>query len=70
MKGIIDRFEGNFAVVELDNEKMIDIERAKIPKEAKEGDVINIGEEIKVDVDETKRRKDEIEKMVEDMWEE
>ncbi|WP_035293051.1 DUF3006 domain-containing protein [Clostridium sp. KNHs214] len=70
MKGIIDRFEGNFAVVELDNGEIIDIERVKIPKEAKEGDVIDIGEEIKVDVEETKRVKDDIEKMVEHMWEE
>lgn len=70
MKGIIDRFEGCFAVVELDNGEIKDIERVKIPKEAKEGDVIDIGEEIKVDVEETKRVKDDIEKIVEDMWEE
>ncbi|WP_138206533.1 DUF3006 domain-containing protein [Haloimpatiens lingqiaonensis] len=70
MKGIIDRFEECFAVIELDNGEMIDIERDKIPKEAKEGDVIDIGEEITVDLEETKRRKEDIEKMVEDMWEE
>jgi len=36
---IIDRFEENFAVVE-DGEKIININRALIPKNAKEGDVL------------------------------
>lgn len=70
MRGIIDRFEGDFAVVELDNGNMKNIHRNKIPKEANEGDVIYISQEIRIDINETKKRKAEIEKMVEDMWEE
>ncbi len=45
MKGIIDRFEGNFAVVELEDKKMININKNILPKKAKEGDVINIEED-------------------------
>ncbi|EKX81427.1 hypothetical protein CFSAN001628_000345 [Clostridium botulinum CFSAN001628] len=42
MKGIIDRFEENFAIIELEDKKMINIDKNIIPKKAKEGDVINI----------------------------
>ena len=40
-KGIIDRFEGELAVVEFDDE-MKDIPKSKIPKEANVGDVLNL----------------------------
>ncbi|WP_373897250.1 DUF3006 domain-containing protein [Haloimpatiens sp. FM7315] len=69
MRGIIDRFEGDFAVIELSNGKMKDFERNRIPKEAKEGDVVEIGKEIKINTIETLKRKEEIEKLTEDMWE-
>lgn len=42
MNFIIDRFEGDYAVVELENKDMIDIPRAILPVDAKEGDIINI----------------------------
>lgn len=42
MSFIIDRFEGEFAVVELENKEIIDIPRAILPVDAKEGDVIII----------------------------
>lgn len=38
---IIDRFEGEYAVVETDS-GMIDIERSKLPENAAEGDVIEL----------------------------
>ena len=31
MKGIIDRFEGKYAVVELEDGKMINIDKAQLP---------------------------------------
>ena len=68
MKGIIDRFEGSFAVVELDNNEMKNIKRELIPIEAKEGDVLNIGEVITIDHEETEKRRKGIEKLTEDMW--
>ena len=41
MKGIIDRFEGEFAVVETDK-GFVNVPRAKLPAEAKEGAVIDL----------------------------
>jgi len=38
---IIERFEGNLAILE-DNNKSIEIERASLPKNAKEGDLIEL----------------------------
>ena len=38
----IDRFEGDYVVCELEDGKMIDILKSKIPYEVKEGDVINV----------------------------
>ncbi|NMM62086.1 DUF3006 domain-containing protein [Clostridium sp. P21] len=68
MTGIIDRFEGEFAVVELENMKMVNIEKGKIPEEAKEGDVLNIDNIITINYVETKKRKSNIEKLTKDLW--
>lgn len=71
MRGTIDRFEEGFAVVELENREMINIKRDGIPREAKEGDVLDLdGENISINHEETERRKKEIEKMMEDLFEE
>ncbi|NFO18109.1 DUF3006 domain-containing protein [Clostridium botulinum] len=71
MKGIIDRFEGNFAVIELENKKMINIDKDITPKKAKEGDVINIeGDIITLNEKERERLKKEIDELTEDMWKE
>jgi hypothetical protein len=69
MKVIIDRFEGNFAVCEKEDRQMLDIEKAKIPTTAKEGDVLNITNGIiTIDVEETEKRKKEIEELTKDLW--
>lgn len=65
MKVIIDRFEGDYAVVELESRKMVDLHRSLVPKEAVEGDII----EITVNESETKKRKKRIEKLTKDLWE-
>lgn len=70
MKGIIDRFEGDVAVVEFEGRKMKDIHRNKLSPMAKEGDVIVlVGDMYQVDEKETQRRKLEIAKLTENMWE-
>jgi len=69
MLGIIDRFEAEFAVVELENKKIINIEKNKIPIEAIVGDVLNIGNYITIDLEETEKRKKYIEKLTENLWE-
>jgi len=40
MKGIIDRFEGDYAVVEFEGRKMVDIHKRDLPAGLKEGDAI------------------------------
>lgn len=42
MKIIVDRFEGNIAVVELEDGSIIDCPKALLPTNAKEGSIINI----------------------------
>jgi len=69
MKYIIDRFEGDYAVCEDENKQMIDIERDKIPAEAREGDVlIQQGDKYIIDLDETNRRKEKIQRLMDDLW--
>lgn len=57
MKIIIDRFEGEFAVVELENGNMVDIPKCILPNEAKEGSVLSIT----LEIDETEERANRIE---------
>ena len=65
MKVTIDRFEGDYAVVELENRDMEDLPKALVPEGAKEGDIL----EITIDKEETESRKQRIDKMIEDLWE-
>lgn len=65
MKIIIDRFEGDFAIVELQNKKMVNIPKAIIPPEAVEGDVISI----EINREETDERKSKIKNLMYDLWE-
>lgn len=60
MTVIIDRFEGDFARVELPDGKMVDMPRCLLPKETAEGDVITIS----VDPDETASRKKRIDNLM------
>lgn len=69
MKGIIDRFEDNFAVVVTDDNDILNILRDKIPLDAAEGDFICIdGSVIKIDHEETARRRKSSNKNL-DLWE-
>ena len=69
MKVIIDRFEGEFAVCEKEDRKIIDIEISKLPSNAKEGDVLNISNDtITIDVEETEKRRRKIEELTKDLW--
>jgi len=68
---VIDRFEDTFAVCECEDKTMINIEKEKLPENATEGDVLVIEEDnISVDYEETKRRRQEIEELIEDLWNE
>jgi hypothetical protein len=60
MIGIVDRIEGNYAVVELEDKKITNIKLDILPQDIKEGDVINIQDCITIDLEETHRRKDKM----------
>jgi len=68
MYGVIDRFESNFAVIETEDKKTINIKRNLLPPKAREGDVIDL-ESMAVDKKETLRRKEYIRKLAENLFE-
>ena len=70
MKVIVDRFEGGFAVCEDENRKMINIEKAKLPKDTGEGSILIInGDHIEIDLKETKSRQTRIKNLMDSLWE-
>ncbi|HWI50438.1 MAG TPA: DUF3006 domain-containing protein [Rummeliibacillus sp.] len=69
-KGIIDRFEGDLVVIEIDN-CTIDIPKEKLPKEVNVGDqIIFDGDHITLDTEGTKKLKEEIDALADDLFEE
>jgi len=64
MKFTIDRFEGEFAVVELDDQTMENIPRRVLPPEVKEGDIISVV----IDEAGTQKRREHIKKLMDDVW--
>ena len=69
-KGIIDRFEGELAVVEF-GEAMRDIPKNKLPKNSKVGDVLIFnGNSISIDKDGTDKLRTEIEDLMKELFEE
>lgn len=70
MNVIIDRFEGNYVVCEKEDRTMMDIKSSSIPSEAKEGDVLSIIDgAITIDIEGSEKRRGEIKKLTEDLWE-
>ncbi len=70
LKGIIDRFEGEFVIVECEDRGRVEISRNIIPKNAREGDyIVQLGDKYVIDEGETQRHKIEIEKLAKDLWE-
>lgn len=64
LKVILDRFEEDFALVELENKEIVNIPRILV-SEAEEGDII----EIRICKEETRQRQEEIEKIANDIFE-
>lgn len=63
MKAIIDRFEGDYAVLEITTGKCVNIPKILVPT-AQEGDVIKI----EIDKEETLERKKNIQKLMNDVF--
>ena len=69
MKGIIDRFEGDYAVVEFTGRRMVEIHKRDLPHGLKEGDVIRtINGDYVLDKVETERIKKETKAMFDKLW--
>ncbi|NLM18445.1 MAG: DUF3006 domain-containing protein [Clostridiaceae bacterium] len=64
-KLIIDRFENEYAVCEIEGE-IINLKKSLLPSNAKEGDVIKVSFEI--DQDETTRRKEKTKEKLKDLF--
>lgn len=63
MEVIIDRFEGEYAIVEIDKDKFESLPKVLVPN-AKEGDVVKI----LVDHDTTKKRKEHISNLMDNLF--
>lgn len=69
MKGIIDRFEGDIVVIEI-NGKTEDFPLSKVDSSAEQNDVVVYQDGLWIpDKEETKNRKDKINKLMNDVWE-
>lgn len=70
VQGIIDRFEGKIAVVEIDGGDMKDFPKSSLPKGAKVGDMLIIdGDKITVSKEGTKQLKKEIDELMDELFE-
>lgn len=70
MKGIIDRFEEEYAVIELSDGSFKEINKIYLPQEIKEGDCIVItNNQISLDLEENQKRKSRIKNLMEDLFE-
>ncbi|GAB6436727.1 MULTISPECIES: DUF3006 domain-containing protein [Bacillus] len=68
-RGIIDRFEGELAIIEMNNET-IDVPKSKLPSTAKEGDVLIIEDnKFTIDKNETNKRRREIQDLMNKLFE-
>lgn len=69
MKYIIDRFEETKAILEEDEGKFIEIKRTLLPKNAKEGDCVElINDKYIINKKETENLKKEISDLMDDLF--
>lgn len=64
MQVIIDRFEGEYAVVETDSGNFVNLPKILVPN-AHEGDVVDIS----VNSEETEKRSEKIKNLMDDLFE-
>lgn len=66
MQCIVDRFEGDYAVIEY-YDKMLNLPKVFLPMEIREGDVLDVI--ILLEDNETNKLKVEVEELMNDVWE-
>lgn len=62
---IIDRFEGNWAVLELPDGTTFSFPRHLLPSEVKEGDVLKL--DISIDKEETEKRRKQAQRLLDEL---
>lgn len=68
-KGIIDRFEGDLAVIEIDGITK-DYDKSILPKGAQVGDMLLFkGDQISILKNETEKLRKDIEALMDELWE-
>ncbi|WP_336775328.1 DUF3006 domain-containing protein [Paenibacillus sp. MMO-58] len=69
-RGVIDRFEGDLAVIEVDGDT-IDVAKALLPKKARVGDAIIIEADgtFRIDKEATKKLRKEIDALMDELFE-
>lgn len=65
MRVIVDRFEGELVVVELEQGVFIQVNKKIFPIEVKEGDIVSIN----IEKEETEERAKHMQKLIDDIWE-
>ncbi|KRQ87756.1 hypothetical protein ABG79_00561 [Caloramator mitchellensis] len=68
MMGVIDRFEGEFAVIVWDEGEVENVKKELLPEAAREGDVVVFAGDYFIDYCETQKRKEKAKKYL-DLWE-
>jgi len=69
IKGIVDRIEGEWVAVELENGKMKDFPKVQFPKKIKPGDaVIHCKNRFEIDKERTNDLKKEIDGLMDDLF--
>jgi len=70
VRGIIDRFEGEYAVVEMDNRIMKNIKIEMLPQGVKEGTAIKyVKGEWQIDRERSENLKSELDELAKDLFE-
>ncbi|MET3317271.1 UNVERIFIED_ORG: hypothetical protein ABIC97_000355 [Peribacillus simplex] len=70
VQGIIDRFEGKIAVVEIDGGDLKDFPKSSLPKGAKVGDMLIIdGDKITISREGTEKLRQEIDDLMDELFE-
>jgi hypothetical protein len=69
LKAVIDRFEGEYAVLDIEG-RIENIKSSEIPGKAREGDVlVKKGDKWIIDREATKNLKKEIDDLADELWE-
>ena len=65
----VDRIEGDYFVIETPEEDIINVEKYLVESGAKEGDfLVKKDGHFRIDIEETKKRKEEISNLMKGMW--